>query len=214
MFTGIIEDVGRIERLVGGPNGGKELTVRTALDPSTLKIGDSIAVSGVCLTATRIEGPRFWVDAGPETLARTTIGALSAGSAVNLERALTLASRLGGHLVQGHVDGLGTLDAVSNRENATDLRILAPKELLPLIAPRGAITVDGVSLTVTGVEGATFTVSIIPHTQDVTTLSRLQPGARVNLEADLFARYVARILEATASARSSLSEEFLREHGF
>jgi riboflavin synthase len=211
MFTGIIEEVGVIEREAPGPGGGRQLTISTQFDPATIAIGDSIAVGGVCLTVVRREAGRFAIDAGPETLARTTIGRLQTGSRVNLERALTLDKRLGGHLVQGHVDAVGTVLSVTQRENAFDLEISAPSEVLSLTAPRGAISVDGISLTVTAVGATSFGVSIIPHTWTVTTLAERAAGAPVNLEADLIARYVARLL---APAASKIDEEFLKRHGF
>ncbi|MCC7386660.1 MAG: riboflavin synthase [Deltaproteobacteria bacterium] len=214
MFTGIVEDVGVVESVGPGPGGGRTLIVRTGLDPASLAIGDSVAVSGVCLTLVRVDGARFTVEAGPETLARTTTGGLAVGSRINLERALTLSARLGGHLVQGHVDGVGEVEAVIARENAYDLRIRSPLELMPLIAPRGSITVDGISLTVTGVDAATFGVSIIPHTWRVTTLRDRAPGAGVNLEVDLLARYVARLLAAGGTPGPGITEAFLKSHGF
>ena len=221
MFTGIIEDTGVIERIAGSPKGGKTLTVRTKIDPKTIAIGDSIAVNGVCLTATRIDGPRFTVDAGPETLARTSIGRLSAGDRVNLERALALGDRLGGHLVHGHVDGLGTLISATPHDNAHDVVIEGPAELAELVAPRGSVAIDGISLTVTTVEnsakGFRFGVMIIPHTWQVTTLSQRRVGDVVNLEADMLARYLARMLDArgiTAPGKRRLTETDLREKGW
>jgi riboflavin synthase len=213
MFTGIIEDVGTIDRVSSGAGGGREIWIRTAFDPSTIAIGDSIAVSGVCLTVTKKDGDRFSIDAGPETLSRTTIGQLTGGARVNLERALTLAQRLGGHLVQGHVDAVGTVRSVRQRENAYDLTIEAPPDVMRLVASRGSICIDGISLTVTTVEGAQFGVSIIPHTWRVTTLRDRLEGAGVNLEADLIARYVARLLEGRAES-GGITEAFLEKHGF
>lgn len=214
MFTGIIEDVGKVHHTRAGERGGRTLTLETSLDPGSLALGDSIAVNGVCLTVTHLEGRRFSVDAGPETLARTSTGALGVGDRVNLERALTLSTRLGGHLVQGHVDELGQVRSVVVRENAYDVTIDASAELLPLVAPRGGICVDGISLTVTGVDARGFSVSIIPHTWRITTLASRGPGAAVNLEADLLARYVARLLEAREGPRPGITEAFLQQHGF
>lgn len=213
MFTGIIEDVGTVAAVRPGAQGGRVLVLETALDPASIALGDSIAVNGTCLTVTALAGHRFSVDAGPETLARTRTGQLVVGERVNLERALTLSTRLGGHLVQGHVDELGQVRAVVARENAYDLTIDAPAALLRLVAPRGSITVDGISLTVTGVDARGFSVSVIPHTWKVTTLASRGVGAAVNLEADLLARYVQRLLEAPA-APAGITEAFLAEHGF
>lgn len=215
MFTGIIEDVGTIEQVRPGEGGGRTLVIKTALDPSTIGIGDSIATSGVCLTVTKKDGPLFTVDIGPETIVRTTMGELEVGSPVNLERSVTLSQRLGGHLVQGHVDAVGRIARVTPRENAFDLEVSAPPEVLRLAIPRGSIAIDGISLTLTGRTSSAFTVMIIPHTRRVTTLGAKNAGARVNLEADLIARYVAGLLEGgTAEARGGLTEAFLKENGF
>jgi riboflavin synthase len=215
MFTGLIEDAGTVDRVVGGPSGGKVLTVRTGLDTAGIAIGDSIAVNGVCLTATRLEPGRFTVDAGPETLARTTIGRLGPGQRVNLERALALGARLGGHLVQGHVDGVGAIRAIRRRENAVDLDVGLPAALAELVAERGSIAIDGISLTVTGLGPEHFSVSVIPHTWSVTTLAERRLGDPVNLEADLLARYLQRMLDARGlGGRKGLTEAQLRGMGY
>ena len=215
MFTGIIEDKGQIERVNSGQGGGSTLVIRTGLDPETINIGDSVCVNGVCLTAVEIDGACFSVAAGPETLSRTTTGRLKAGSAVNLERAMAVGSRFGGHIVSGHVDGIGTLRTVRKKDNAWLLQIEAPLELRELIAPQGSITIDGISLTVTDVSASTFGVMIIPHTWQVTTLSGLQVGSVVNLEIDLIARYVARLLDARGlSKKTGLTEAELRARGY
>lgn len=195
MFTGIIEDVGTIDSLRPGDGGGRTLAIRSPFDPSTIAVGDSISTSGVCLTVTAKEGSSFTVDLGPETIARTTLGELGVGSFVNLERSVTLSQRLGGHLVQGHVDGVGQILRVTPNENAFDLEVAAPEELLRLAVPRGSIAIDGISLTLTGRTSSAFTVMIIPHTWRVTTMGQKKAGDRVNLEADLIARYVAGLLE-------------------
>ncbi len=195
MFTGIIEAMGRVSAFDAGPRGGRVMTVKSELPESSMKLGDSIACSGVCLTVTRLMGSSFTVEVGPETLERTTLGQLRAGGQINLERALAVGDRLGGHIVSGHVDGVGIIQRVTPRENAYDLDIETPAEILPLIAARGSITLDGISLTVTGVSGSSFSVSIIPHTWQVTTLSHRRPSDPVNLEADVLARHVARLLE-------------------
>ncbi|MBK6684800.1 MAG: riboflavin synthase [Deltaproteobacteria bacterium] len=216
MFTGLIEELGRVVASRPGAAGGRVLVLQAnfARDGG-VKLGDSIATNGVCLTATRIEGDTFSVDAGPETLERTTIGRLSVGAPVNLERSATLATRLGGHLVQGHVDAVGRVRSVAQRENAWDLWIEAPEELLRLAVPRGSIAVDGISLTITGRENGAFSISIIPHTWAVTSIRGAAAGTLVNLEADLIARYVAGLLEPAAAApKPGLTEAFLKEHGF
>ena len=194
MFTGIVQALGTIERIE--PRGGDtRLWVAVPGDfLADAAIGDSIAVAGVCLTAVAFDAARFAADVSTETLACTTLGALDVGNAVNLEKALRLADRLGGHLVSGHVDGVGEVirfDAVGDNRL---LEIRAPAALAKYIARKGSITVDGVSLTTNAVNGACFSINLIPHTLEVTTLGGLQPGARVNLEIDLIARYVERML--------------------
>lgn len=200
MFTGIIEDIGTIERVEVGFEGGRRLTIRSGFSPASLHTGDSIATSGVCLTATAVEGSRFTVDVGPETLHRTTLGRVVCGAHVNLERSVTLETRLGGHLVQGHVDAVGRLVRVSKRENAFDLEVEAPEDLLRLAVPRGSIAIDGISLTITDRSSKTLSVSIIPHTWQRTAISERKPGDEVNLEADLIARYVAALCAPTRHA--------------
>lgn len=216
MFTGLIEAQGRVVAARPGPAGGRTLVLAADfVRDGGVQLGDSIATNGVCLTATRIEGDTFSVDAGPETLARTTIGRLAAGATVNLERSATLATRLGGHLVQGHVDAVGRVRSVAQRENAWDLWIEAPPELLRLAVPRGSIAVDGISLTITDRADGAFSISIIPHTWAVTSIRGAAAGTLVNLEADLIARYVAGLLEHSApTPRAGLTEAFLKEHGF
>ena len=183
MFTGIVQAVGRIVRLdpLEIDSGGLEL--------SDVAVGDSIAVQGVCLTVTALTGKGFSADLSAETR-RVTTGLERAGAAVNLEKSLALGDRLGGHLVAGHVDGVG--EVLSHAEGV--LRVRAPRELARYVARKGSVCVDGVSLTVNRVEGDAFEVQLIPHTLDVTTLGRLAAGARVNLEVDLIARYVERMM--------------------
>ncbi len=183
MFTGIVQAVGRIVRL-------DPLEIDSGnLDLSDVAVGDSIAVQGVCLTVTALTGKGFTADVSAETR-RVTSGLDRAGAAVNLEKSLSLGDRLGGHLVAGHVDGGG--DVVSHAEGV--LRVRTPRELSRYVARKGSICIDGVSLTVNRVEGDAFEVQLIPHTLEVTTLGRLAAGARVNLEVDLIARYVERLM--------------------
>ncbi|NJA88459.1 riboflavin synthase [Rhodocyclus tenuis] len=205
MFSGIIAGLGRIVDL--SPRADNDATLRLSIDAGSLDLsdvalGDSIACSGVCLTVTDLAPGHFCVDVSPETLA-CTVG-LDAPGQVNLEKALRLADRLGGHLVSGHVDGVGEVlrfDPVGTGEDACRLlEIRAPQALAKYIARKGSITVDGVSLTTNTVDGAIFTINLIPHTLTVTTLQRLAPGARVNLEIDLIARYVERMLGEQGSA--------------
>ncbi len=196
MFTGIVAAVGRIRDVV--PRGGDvELVIDTrGLDLAGVAVGDSIAVSGACLTATRLEGAAFAADVSRETLSQTTLGALGAGAAVNLEPALRAGDALGGHYVTGHVDGIATVADVRAEARSWRLRIEVPEALARYIAPKGSVTVDGVSLTVNEVEGRVFGVNLIPHTVEVTTLGALRVGSAVNLEVDIIARYLERLVAA------------------
>ena len=207
MFSGIIASVGRITELA--PRNDGTPTVRLTIDAGELglddvTLGDSIACSGVCLTVVEKKGNSFCVDVSPETLS-CTVG-LDAPAALNLEKALRLADRLGGHLVSGHVDGVGEVlrfDPLGEGESCNRLlEIRAPQALAKYIARKGSITIDGVSLTTNSVNGATFSINLIPHTLSATTLNRLQPGSRVNLEIDLIARYVERMLNSDSSEAS------------
>ncbi len=195
MFTGLVALTGTLaERHPRGP--GARLVVRARFEDGPLSLGESIAVSGVCLSVDAILVDGFEVDASAETLARTTLGALESGGKVHLERALRAADRLGGHLVTGHVDGVGALVERRPVGDSVAMTFSVPGELAPFVAEKGSITVDGVSLTVNAVRGAAFEVTIIPHTLEKTRLGALAPGDGVNLEVDLIARYVARLLAA------------------
>ena len=195
MFTGIITDVGRVRRLRRGEL--LELTIATAFDTAAITIGASIACSGACLTVVAVEPGAFAVQASAETLTCTTLGDWVEGTPVNLEKSLRLGDELGGHLVLGHVDG--TARIVERRPEAESVRFAfeAPEELAPFIAPKGSVALDGVSLTVNEVARNRFGVNIIPHTLACTNLGTLQTGQRMNLEVDLMARYVARLLRPT-----------------
>lgn len=193
MFTGIVETTGRLARIE--PRGGD---VRLVVDAGDLglgdvAIGDSIAVSGVCLTAIEIDGNAFAVDVSTETLSRTSLGALGVGARVNLEKALRLSDRLGGHLVSGHVDGLGRVVSIEADARSQRWTFELPPELARYAAPKGSIAIDGVSLTVNEVDGARFGVNLIPHTIDVTTLGDRKIGDAVNIEVDMIMRYVERL---------------------
>ncbi|MDH3870995.1 MAG: riboflavin synthase [Gammaproteobacteria bacterium] len=218
MFTGIIQAVGTVAALENR-GGDMRIGINTGKLPmEDVGLGDSIAVSGVCLTVVELHGTGFIADVSGETLRRTVLGRLAVNDAVNLEKALTLETRLGGHLVSGHVDGIGTVSARSADSRSVQFTIRAPDELARYIAAKGSITVDGVSLTVNAVNGAEFTLNIVPHTLDETTLNEYRPGRELNLEVDLVARYLERLLQGEAAARpgsgQGLSRETLESHGF
>jgi riboflavin synthase len=196
MFTGIVQDIGQVtSREMRGVDARLVIATKN-FDLSDTAIGDSISVQGVCLTVVSLAPGAFTADVSHETLSLTTLGELNAGSPVNLEPALRAGDRLGGHLVSGHVDGVAQVAATSRDGDSLRVKVTVPAELARYIARKGSVTVDGVSLTVNEVEGATFGVNLIPHTQAVTTLGRLQPGTRVNLEVDQMARYAERLLGA------------------
>jgi riboflavin synthase len=196
MFTGIVQAVGTVVALT--PRGGDvELLVDTAgLGLGDTAIGDSISVGGACLTVTRMEGARFAADVSNETLAKTTLGRLAPGSRVNLEKALKAGQALGGHYVTGHVDGVGRVVATHDDGRSWRVTFEVPAELARYVAPKGSVTIEGVSLTVNEVEGARFGVNLIPHTREVTTLGLLRDGDPVNVEIDIIARYVERLIGA------------------
>ena len=194
MFSGIIAATGKISR-IDPLEKGLSLTIEAGgLDLSDVALGDSIACNGVCLTVVKLDGKRFGVDVSRETL-ECTVG-LDGMNEVNLEKALRLADRLGGHLVSGHVDGVGEVIRFAPVGESFELVIRAPRELAKFIARKGSITVDGVSLTTNNVDGAEFSINLIPHTLEMTTLKHLQAGSRLNLEVDLIARYCERLLAA------------------
>jgi riboflavin synthase len=211
MFTGIIEATGTILAL-DQSDGGVRLVVATDLDVAGLPLGASIAVDGVCLTVVERGPGRFAADLGPETLARTTLGALRSGARVHLERPLRLGDALGGHLVSGHVDDVGTVVARREVGGALELEICAPQSVVGTLVPKGSITVAGASLTINTVAGDRFGVTLIPHTLAVTTLGGLAVGARVNLEGDLIAKHVDRLVRARLDAEPSLDQRKL-SHG-
>ncbi|MBT3410240.1 MAG: riboflavin synthase [Halioglobus sp.] len=217
MFTGIIQAVGEIADMQ--PSGGDmRLRVNTGkLDLSDVALGDSIAANGACLTVVELPGDGYWADVSVETLNFTTLGGLKTGSKVNLEKALTPASRLGGHIVSGHVDGVG--EVVSLQEDARSWRFVmrAPDDLAKYIAHKGSITVDGTSLTVNAVNGAEFELNIIPQTMAETVFGDYQPGSKLNLEVDVIARYLERLMQGDGAAKpgaGSISMQTLAENGY
>ncbi len=214
MFTGIVEEVGRVQALEVRAQGSR-LRFEAARVVEDLREGDSVAVSGVCLTAAQIEAGGFWADVSRETLERSTLGEARGGTRVNLERALRAGGRLGGHIVQGHVDGTGVVRVMEERGGGDWwLEVEAPAELARYLVFKGSVAVDGISLTVARVDGPVFAVAVIPHTWAHTTLKDARPGVRVNLETDILAKYVERLLEQMEARPERLTVERLRELGY
>jgi riboflavin synthase len=213
MFTGIVEEVGRLGAIRRGAKSAR-LTVSAPIVCQRTRIGDSIAISGVCLTVVQIDGPNLSFDAIPETIARTSLKAVRIGNGVNLERAMLLDGRFGGHLVQGHVDGTGTLIAARQEENARILRIGAPSDLMRYVIPKGSVTLDGISLTVVETGQDWFTVAIIPHTWSNTTLCERRIGDPLNIENDVIARYLEKLLDARGLGSTGITPGKLSAAGF
>lgn len=209
MFTGIIEELGTVRHVAPG---NLELAARTVLEGT--RLGDSIAVNGVCLTVTALSPGGFTADVMPETLRRSGLGQLRPGSKVNLERAMAADGRFGGHIVTGHIDGTGTVSSLRREGNAVWVTIAASPELLAGIVEKGSIAIDGISLTVAEVTDRDFAVSIIPHTGAQTTLLDRKAGDTVNLETDILGKYVAKLLGREEPKSSGITMEFLAQHGF
>ena len=212
MFTGIVEETGSIARVVQGGMSG-EIKICASFVLEGTKLGDSIAVNGVCLTVTGLYDDGFTADVMPETLRRSNLGMLKSGDQVNLERAMAADGRFGGHIVSGHIDGTGEIVSLRNEGNAVWVRVRAKEEILELIVEKGSITIDGISLTVAALGTDHFEVSIIPHTGQQTTLLKKKPGDKVNLENDIIGKYVRRLM-GKDSGKSGITEDFLAEHGF
>ena len=234
MFTGIVEEIGIVKKVISGAQSGEiEITAGRVLEGT--RSGDSIAVNGVCLTVTKIMKGSFTADVMPETLRRTNLGLLKAGSRINLERAMPADGRFGGHIVSGHIDGTGTILEMRRESNAVWVRIKAEKKILGLIVEKGSIVIDGISLTVAGLDEKSFSVSVIPHTASETTLLTKRTGDAVNLENDIVGKYVKRLLGQSDDAafcknaeaapgsntvrgssleKSLLSLEYLEANGF
>ena len=214
MFTGIVEEVGQVKAI---GNGTLQIQATKVLED--VKLGDSIAVNGICLTVTGFNSHSFQADVMPETIKRTSLGELKLGSPVNLERALTLSSRLGGHIVSGHIDGTGRIVSLKEDKNAILMKIQADGAILRYIVEKGSVALDGISLTVAQVGNRDFTVSLIPHTRQVTNLSVKGEGSLINIENDVVGKYVAKLLQpagesADVVAQSSITMDFLKENGF
>ena len=216
MFTGIIQAVGNVQSRE--KRGGDErLIINTeSLDMASVSLGDSIAVNGVCLTAVEFSENGFSADVSSESLSRTTLGDLKAGSKVNLEMAVTPTTHLGGHLVSGHVDGVGEVQGRWDDARSERFTIRAPENLAKYIAEKGSICVDGISLTINGIKGCEFELNIVPHTLDSTTMGEFKVGQQVNLEVDIIARYLERLLlgEQAAEVKGGVTMSLLAERGF
>ena len=223
MFTGIIEETGKVEAVAKGSNSAV-ITIAAVKVLEDTKIGDSIAVNGVCLTVTSISGRKFSADVMEETLRRSSLGSLKHGSMVNLERAMAANGRFGGHIVSGHIDGVGVISSFEKEDNAVWVEIETPAKILRYIVEKGSITIDGISLTVAKLTDSSFAVSVIPHTGEETTLLNRNPGDIVNLENDIVGKYVERLMNFKTDDRDNKSEErnnsdsitmnFLNENGF
>lgn len=215
MFTGIVEEVGKLLYISSSPQGG-QLTVEASLVLDDLKIGDSVAINGVCLTVVKINHRTVVFDTSAETLERTTLGKLRTGSSVNLERAMKAGGRFGGHIVQGHVDGVGLFLGKKQIGESFQVKFSFPVELGKYICLKGSITVEGTSLTVSNLGSSWFEVAVIPHTWRATSLALLTPGMGVNLEVDVLAKYLERLLESRSSptTSSTLTLDKLRNLGY
>ncbi len=218
MFTGIIESLGTIRTLRSGQ--GVRMSIQADFDLAGVKLGDSIAVSGACLTVVSLDGDLFSVDVSPETCARSTLGKARPGDIVNLERALTLSARLDGHLVTGHIDGMAKVQSVTRDENAILYTFDIPAEQARYMVEKGSVAVDGISLTINTCTSSSFSVSIIPHTAKLTTIGHRKPGDSVNIETDIIGKYVERFVSAATEGadkntkRSGVSMELLARTGF
>lgn len=214
MFTGIVEELGEVRQVRRGVHSAV-LEIGAARVLEDLRVGDSVAVNGVCLTVTSLSGAGFSADVMHETLNRSALSVLTPGNRVNLERALALGGRLGGHIVTGHIDGTGVIAGVKRDDNALWYTVRAAPSLLRYVAEKGSIAVDGISLTVAGVSGGTFSVSLIPHTAAHTTLGGKGRGDLVNLENDCIAKYVEKLLSpARPAGAAGMTREFLAQYGF
>ena len=215
MFTGIIKQIGTVTELTRMGDSAR-LGIDAQFDDQ-LEIGESISVNGACLTVEQVKPGKVWFTLTPETLQRTTLGRLSPGDRVNLERALQMGDRLGGHLIAGHVDGVGRAVAMNRRGDSAEAVFEFSEELAPYLAPKGSVAVDGVSLTVVDLSDTRFTVALVKHTLESTTLGQLKPGDQVNIEADLLARYLERLLQTRGekdNTKREITWDLLAEQGY
>lgn len=210
MFTGLIQELGTVKSLSRGTVG--KLVVASERTPGEVAIGDSVAVNGACLTVTAISGDEVSFDAVPETLARTSLGELRPGDKVNLETSLKAGQPIGGHFVQGHVDGVGTIESTRSLGGSQVIAISAPGAVMRYVVEKGSVAIDGISLTVASCDGSGFTIAVIPHTLEATTLHSKRPGDKVNLEADILGKYVEKLLGGKGT--SGVTEQSLRDAGF
>lgn len=216
MFTGIIESVGTLSQL-SAQGDGYRVEIKTGkLDLSDVKLGDSIASNGVCLTVVAINSDSFVADVSGETVSLTGFANYQLGQVINLEKAVTPTTRLGGHMVSGHVDGIGTIESISNNGSSMDYWVGAPHQLMRYIALKGSITIDGISLTVNGLDGDKFRLTIVPHTSDETTIKHFEVGTKVNVEVDQIARYLERLMQVSAvdGKSSNIDMDLLARSGF
>jgi riboflavin synthase len=215
MFTGLVEEIGTIQSVIKSTKSAK-IIIKASKVLEDVKLGDSISTNGVCLTVTEYSAKNFTVDVMAETMRRSNLNNLSPGDEVNLERALKVGDRLGGHIVSGHIDGVGMVSKYEDEDNAVWITISAAPEILKYIVQKGSIAIDGVSLTVAYVDDSVFKVSIIPHTKDVTTLLRKKAGVQVNLECDMVGKYIEKLMGAKEQApvKQGINFNFLSEHGF
>lgn len=215
MFTGLVEEIGKVQSIVRSAKSAK-IVIKAVEVLDETKIGDSISTNGVCLTVTEFTSNSFTVDVMAETMRRSNLNRLSSGDEINLERALRVGDRLGGHLVSGHIDGMGTISNFENEDNAVWLTISTVPEILRYIVQKGSIAIDGISLTVAYVDESVFKVSIIPHTKEITTLLRKRVGDIVNLECDMIGKYIEKLLISNdqSPVKPNIDMNFLSEHGF
>ncbi|MDV6378019.1 riboflavin synthase [Sporosarcina sp. GW1-11] len=213
MFTGIIEEIGSVKSIQPGAQS-MTLTIAASTVLSDVRLGDSIAVNGVCLTVKDFTKDQFSADVMPETISSTSLRQLTAGSRVNLERALAANGRFGGHFVTGHVDGVATIRQKRTVDNALYIRLSLPEAYAPYLLKKGSIALDGTSLTIFEVDQTDITISLIPHSQEMTVLAKKQQGEVVNFECDMLAKYVENMLVKRESNSPSVTEDFLKQHGF
>jgi len=211
MFTGLVEEIGTVRSLTGGAVG--RLVVASSRVIDDVAIGDSVSINGCCLTVTSIGGGELSFDAVPETLSRSTLKDLRPGDRVNLEASLRAGKMIGGHFVQGHVDGVGTIEGIKTLAESAVIRIVAPRDILRYVVEKGSVAVDGISLTVASCDDAGFSVAVIPHTLEVTILGQRRVGDRVNLEGDIIGKYVEKFVTGS-KASGQVTEDLLREAGF